>query len=63
MVNDPILTVEEVGEYLKIPKQTLYLWARTGAIPAVKVGKHWRFKRSSIDIWIEEKEKESQHKI
>lgn len=59
--NDKILTVEEVGSYLQIPKQTLYVWAREGKIPAIKVGKHWRFKKSSLDIWMQEKEK-SNHK-
>lgn len=57
MVEDKILTIEEVSSYLKIPKQTLYFWAREGFIPAMKVGKHWRFKKTSIDTWIEEKEK------
>jgi excisionase family DNA binding protein len=62
MSEDKILTIEEVSSYLKIPKQTLYFWARQGQIPAMKVGKHWRFKKSSIDAWIEEKEKNNFNK-
>ncbi|PIQ89888.1 MAG: DNA-binding protein [Candidatus Omnitrophica bacterium CG11_big_fil_rev_8_21_14_0_20_42_13] len=62
METDKIQTIEEVSDYLKIPKQTLYLWARNGSIPAIKVGKHWRFKKSSIDKWIEHKEEYARQK-
>ena len=47
-----ILTVEELHSYLKIPKPTLYTLAQSGRIPAAKVGKHWRFRRSDIDAWL-----------
>ena len=47
-----ILTVEELHSYLKIPKATLYSLAQSGRIPAAKVGKHWRFRRSDIDAWL-----------
>ena len=49
-----ILTVEELHTYLKIPRPTLYTLAQQGRIPAAKVGKHWRFKKSSIDRWLRE---------
>ena len=47
-----ILTLEELHGYLKIPKPTLYSLAQGGRIPAAKVGKHWRFRRSDIDEWL-----------
>ena len=47
-----ILTVEELHGYLKIPKPTLYALAQSARIPAAKVGKHWRFRRSDIDAWL-----------
>ena len=47
-----ILTLEELHSYLKIPKPTLYALAQHGRIPAAKVGKHWRFRRSDIDGWL-----------
>ena len=52
-VETDILTVEELHGYLKIPKPTLYALAQNGRIPAAKIGKHWRFRRSTIDQWIE----------
>ena len=47
-----ILTLEELHSYLKIPKPTLYGLAQSGRIPAAKVGKHWRFRRTDIDEWL-----------
>jgi excisionase family DNA binding protein len=47
-----ILTLEELHNYLKIPKPTLYSLAQTGRIPAAKVGKHWRFRKTDIDEWL-----------
>ncbi len=47
-----ILTLEELHGYLKIPKPTLYALAQGGRIPAAKVGKHWRFRRTDIDEWL-----------
>lgn len=47
-----ILTLEELHSYLKIPKPTLYALAQTGRIPAAKVGKHWRFRKTDIDEWL-----------
>ena len=53
----PILTVDELAEYLKIPKSTLYKLAQEGKIPGQKVGRHWRFRRESIDRWLDETQK------
>ena len=48
-----IMTLEEVAAYLKLKPQTIYTWAQTGKIPAAKIGKEWRFKKSIIDTWFE----------
>ena len=48
-----ILTIQELQHYLKIPKPTLYVLAQNGRIPAAKVGRHWRFRRTEIDEWLE----------
>ena len=46
-----IMTLEEVAAYLKLKPQTIYTWAQEKRIPAAKLGKEWRFKRSLIDEW------------
>jgi excisionase family DNA binding protein len=48
---DEIMTIEEVAKYLKLKPQTIYTWAQTGKIPAAKLGKEWRFKKTVIDKW------------
>jgi excisionase family DNA binding protein len=46
------MTLEEVAAYLKLKPQTIYSWAQDKKIPAAKLGKEWRFKKSIIDEWI-----------
>ena len=45
------MTLEEVAKYLKLKPQTIYTWTQNGKIPAAKLGKEWRFKKSIIDKW------------
>ncbi len=56
MISGEILTVEDVCEYLRIPRSTLYKLARDKKIPAFRVGKHWRFKKEKIEKWLEEEQ-------
>ncbi len=51
MSNDEIMTLEEVANYLRLKPQTIYTWAQEKKIPAAKLGKEWRFKKSIIDEW------------
>jgi excisionase family DNA binding protein len=51
------MTIDEVAKYLRMKKVTIYKHAQEGKIPGFKVGSKWRFKKSSIDKWIEDKEK------
>lgn len=50
---DRILTVDEVAEYLKLGKSTVYKLLKQGKIPARKVGGGWRFSKLRIDEWME----------
>jgi excisionase family DNA binding protein len=49
-----VLTIEELSAYLKVPRSTLYKLVREGKVPCQKVGRHWRFHKSAIDIWLKE---------
>ena len=51
-MDSDILTLDDLHSYLKIPKPTLYAMAQNGRMPAAKVGKHWRFRKSDIDEWL-----------
>ena len=47
-----VLTIEDLAQYLKISKSTLYKLAQEGALPGQKVGRHWRFHRDAVDQWL-----------
>ncbi len=49
---DEIMTIEELSGYLKIPRSTLYKLVQEGKLPGQKIGKQWRFGKTSIDRWI-----------
>jgi excisionase family DNA binding protein len=55
-MDDQILTLQEVSKYLKLHKATVYKMAQAGKIPALKVGKVWRFKRTKLEVWLERQE-------
>jgi excisionase family DNA binding protein len=52
-VNRRLLSAEEAGEYLGIRKGTLYVWARKGTIPSVKIGRRLLFDVRDLDEMIE----------
>jgi excisionase family DNA binding protein len=54
ILDNEILTIEEVAAYLRLTPQTIYKWAQEKRIPAAKLGKEWRFRRSIIDQWLDE---------
>lgn len=49
-----LMTIGQAAEYLQLSRETLYKYAQASKIPAVKVGRHWRFSRKAIDAWIEQ---------
>lgn len=49
-----IMTVEEVARFLRIPQSSIYRLAQQGKIPCSKIGRHWRFRRSTIEKWFDE---------
>jgi excisionase family DNA binding protein len=50
---EAFLTTEEVLSYLKITPRTIYRLIRTGELPAVRIGRQWRFRRADLDRWLE----------
>jgi len=55
MAEDDILTLEEVAKYLRVSERTIYDCAQKGEIPAGKIRTSWRFKKSEIDKWVNDK--------
>ena len=55
----PIMTVDEVAEYLNLHPLTVRRLAREKEIPAFKLGRQWRVKRELLDRWLEQKSKQN----
>lgn len=53
-----IITIDEVANYLKPKLKTAYNLAAKGDIPGFKVGGSWRFRKSELEKWIKQQEKQ-----
>src|SRR6202008_642501 len=53
MADEGFLTTEEVLEYLQVNLRTVYRLIKAGKIPAVRVGRQWRFRKRDIDAWLD----------
>lgn len=60
-MSEELLTPKEIAEKLGVKKSTIYLWSHTGYIPTVKIGNLIRFRRSSIERWLDKKEKKGRY--
>src|SRR5215510_9348336 len=53
MAEDPtFLTTDDVLAYLQVNLRTIYRLVKAGKIPAVRVGRQWRFRKKDIDAWL-----------
>ena len=50
-----VMDIRQASEYLGISGDTLYRYASEGFVPAFKLGNRWRFKKSLLDAWMDEK--------
>jgi excisionase family DNA binding protein len=53
MTDEGFLTTEEVLEYLQVNLRTVYRLIKAGKLPALRVGRQWRFRKRDIDAWLE----------
>ncbi|NPV78211.1 MAG: helix-turn-helix domain-containing protein [Anaerolineae bacterium] len=58
-MDSEFLTAEEVAEYLRLPLSTVYKLVQDKKLPGFKVGKHWRFRKDSIEKWINDQERKN----
>ncbi len=56
MAYEVLMTIEEVADYLRVKKRTIYEWLKNGKIPAIKTIGQWRFKKEKIDAWLDSKQ-------
>jgi excisionase family DNA binding protein len=61
VVNPAIMTVKEVAEYLRMSEAKVYRLVKEGALPVVRIGKTWRFRKDLLDEWIKECSRSEAH--
>jgi excisionase family DNA binding protein len=49
---EPLLTAEEASRHLRMHVKTLLRLARGGEVPGIRMGRYWRFRLSSLDLWL-----------
>jgi len=54
-----LIDIDELANYLKLKKQTIYNWLHEGKMTGIKVGGVWRFDRKEIDAWLKSRRRVS----
>lgn len=62
-MDESFLTTDEVLEYLQVNLRTVYRLIKAGKIPAVRVGRQWRFRKRDIDAWLESQRPRGQRSL
>jgi excisionase family DNA binding protein len=52
--NPELITIEEAAEYLRLSRNTVYGLCRRGVLPAIKLGRKWRVRRSDLEALFRE---------
>ena len=60
LITKKYLTVSELAEYFQLSVETVYLYARTGVLPATRIGKHWRFSIDRLSVWADKQANETE---
>ncbi|HKE24707.1 MAG TPA: helix-turn-helix domain-containing protein [Bryobacteraceae bacterium] len=50
--HEPLMSTAAVAKWLGISTRTLCLWAECKEIPAIKIGRQWRFRESDLSAWL-----------
>ena len=58
-----LMTVKELGQYLRFTKKTIYKLLKQGSIPSVKIGNKWRFDKEKIDGWLHQSMEQAKARI
>ena len=54
-----LIDIDELADYLRLKKQTIYNWLHQRKISGIKVGGVWRFDRRDIDSWLKSRRRQS----
>jgi len=54
-----LMNIDELADYLRLKKQTIYNWLNQGKISGIKVGGVWRFERREVEAWLKSRRRPS----
>lgn len=60
---EKLMGIDELSEYLKLAKPTIYQKTASREMPSIKIGKRLYFKKSDIDIWLNQGRRKSNFEI
>jgi excisionase family DNA binding protein len=52
LASEPLSTLQDAAEYLKVSEDTVHRWIDRKRMPAHRISRFWRFKLSEIDTWV-----------
>ncbi len=53
-MEDRWLSVEDVSIYLGVNRETVYKWVSEKGLPAHKIGRLWKFRKTDVEKWVEQ---------
>lgn len=54
-----LMDIDELADYLRLKRQTIYNWLHQGKISGIKVGGVWRFDRRDVEAWLKSRRRGS----
>jgi excisionase family DNA binding protein len=58
VILDKLLTADEVADYLRVDRNTIYIWCREGVLPAMKMGKEWRITLADLETFLSQRRRQ-----
>lgn len=52
ILDDKWIGIEEAANFLGVTKDTIRNWIKKNNIPAHKIGKLWKFRKSELNEWV-----------
>lgn len=64
-MGDPreVMNIRQASQYLGVSTDTLYKYVYEAKVPAFKLGNRWKFKKTTLDRWMEEKSTVGENKL
>ena len=56
-MQSPLMNLDELAKYIGVSNTTVYRYLKQEKLPAIKIGRLWKFRKEKIDEWITRQEK------